>query len=67
MFNSSSAASAACTQTRRSDLSQMGRIAQRAAVMSYLNGRWKLLSEFTEIESGKNSDRAQLRAAQAGQ
>jgi hypothetical protein len=45
----------------------MGRIAQRAAVMSYLNGRWKLLSEFTEIESGKNSDRAQLRAAQAGQ
>jgi Resolvase, N terminal domain len=34
--------------------------------MNYLHGgRWKLVAEFTEVESGKNSDRAQLRAAQA--
>ena len=34
--------------------------------MNYLDGgRWKLVAEFTEVESGKNSDRAQLRAAQA--
>ena len=26
--------------------------------------QWKLVAEFTEIESGKNSDRVQLRAAQ---
>jgi DNA invertase Pin-like site-specific DNA recombinase len=26
---------------------------------------WKLVAEFTEVESGKHSDRAQLRAAQA--
>jgi DNA invertase Pin-like site-specific DNA recombinase len=40
--------------------------AQRAAVAGDLNGgNWKLVAEFTEVESGKRSDRAQLRAAQA--
>jgi DNA invertase Pin-like site-specific DNA recombinase len=46
--------------------SRLGLDAQRSAVMAYLNGgSWKLVAEFTEVESGKNSDRAQLRAAQA--
>jgi DNA invertase Pin-like site-specific DNA recombinase len=52
--------------TDRQGASGLGLDAQRSAVMSYLNGgRWKLVAEFTEVESGKNSDRAQLRAAQA--
>jgi DNA invertase Pin-like site-specific DNA recombinase len=52
--------------TDRQGQSGLGLEAQRTAVMNYLNGgSWKLVAEFTEIESGKNSDRAQLRAAQA--
>ena len=52
--------------TDRQGASGLGLDAQRSAVMSYLNGgKWKLVAEFTEVESGKNSDRAQLRAAQA--
>ena len=52
--------------TDRQGQSGLGLEAQRAAVMSYLNGGdWKLVAEFTEVESGKHSDRAQLRAAQA--
>jgi DNA invertase Pin-like site-specific DNA recombinase len=52
--------------TDRQGQSGLGLEAQRAAVMSYLNGgSWKLVSEFTEVESGKHSNRAQLRAAQA--
>ena len=52
--------------TDRQGQSGLGLEAQRAAVMNYLDGgRWKLVAEFTEVESGKNSDRAQLRAAQA--
>lgn len=40
--------------------------AQRKAVMDYLNGgKWKLVAEFTEVESGKLSDRPQLAQAQA--
>jgi hypothetical protein len=32
---------------------------QREAVMNYLNGgSWQLVGEFTEVESGKHSDRA---------
>jgi DNA invertase Pin-like site-specific DNA recombinase len=51
--------------TDRQGQSGLGLEAQRAAVMNYLNGgNWKLVAEFTEVESGKNSDRAQLRAAQ---
>ena len=35
--------------------------AQRAAVASYLNGGdWKIIGEFTEVESGKRTDRPQL-------
>jgi DNA invertase Pin-like site-specific DNA recombinase len=40
--------------------------AQRAAVESYLNGgRWKLLAEYVEVESGKRNDRPKLAAALA--
>ena len=38
-----------------------GMAAQRKAVEDYLNGgRWKLVAEFTEVESGKRSDRPEL-------
>jgi hypothetical protein len=34
--------------------------------MNYLNGgSWQLVGEFTEVESGKHSDRPQLEAALA--
>src|ERR1700730_16901974 len=46
--------------------SGLGLDAQRAAVENYLNGgNWKLVGEFTEIESGKNGDRSKLAAALA--
>jgi DNA invertase Pin-like site-specific DNA recombinase len=46
--------------------SGLGLEAQRKAVADYLNGgNWKLVGEFTEIESGKNGDRPQLAAALA--
>jgi DNA invertase Pin-like site-specific DNA recombinase len=52
--------------TDKQGKSGLGLEAQRQAVENYLNGgNWKLISEFTEVESGKNSDRPQLRAAQA--
>jgi DNA invertase Pin-like site-specific DNA recombinase len=51
--------------TDKQGKSGLGLDAQRQAVENYLNGgNWKLISEFTEVESGKNSDRPQLRAAQ---
>jgi DNA invertase Pin-like site-specific DNA recombinase len=35
-----------------------GMAAQRKAVEDYLNGgRWKLVGEYTEVESGKRNDR----------
>lgn len=41
--------------------SGLGLDAQREAVQSFLNGgRWTLLSEFTEVESGKINDRPAL-------
>jgi Resolvase, N terminal domain len=41
-----------------------GMAAQRKAVEDYLNGGcWKLLGEFTEVESGKRSDRPELEKA----
>jgi DNA invertase Pin-like site-specific DNA recombinase len=51
--------------TDRQGKSGLGLEAQRQAVMSYLNGgRWTLVSEFTEVESGKRDDnRPQLAAA----
>jgi DNA invertase Pin-like site-specific DNA recombinase len=46
--------------------SGLGLEGQRSAVASYLNGgRWTLVNEFVEIESGRNSDRPQLEAALA--
>lgn len=46
--------------------SGLGLEAQRAAVESYLNGgRWKVLSEYVEVESGKRNDRPKLAAALA--
>jgi DNA invertase Pin-like site-specific DNA recombinase len=46
--------------------SGLGLEAQRAAVESYLNGgRWKVLSEYVEVESGKRNDRPKLTAALA--
>lgn len=50
--------------TARQGQSGLGLEAQKAAVTTYLNGgNWTLLSEFTEVESGKRSDRPKLREA----
>lgn len=52
--------------TARQGKSGLGLEAQRAAVLSYLNGgSWELIQEFVEIESGKRGDRPQLAAALA--
>lgn len=52
--------------TARQGRSGLGLEAQRAAVQEYLNGgRWKLIEEVTEIESGKRSDRPELARALA--
>ena len=53
--------------TGRQGRSGLGLEAQRKAVDDYLNGgRWKLIKEFVEVESGKRSDnRPQLEAALA--
>jgi DNA invertase Pin-like site-specific DNA recombinase len=46
--------------------SGLGIEAQRQAVANYLNGgNWKIIAEFTEVESGKRADRPQLDAALA--
>lgn len=50
--------------TQKQGESGLGLEAQKAAVVAYLNGgRWELLAEFTEVESGKNAKRPQLAAA----
>jgi DNA invertase Pin-like site-specific DNA recombinase len=50
--------------TSQQGRSGLGLDAQRAAVTNYLNGgNWKIIAEFTEVESGKRSDRPQLDAA----
>jgi DNA invertase Pin-like site-specific DNA recombinase len=50
--------------TSKQGQSGLGLEAQRQAVTAYLNGgRWTVLAEFVEIESGKKSDRPQLAAA----
>src|SRR5947209_267410 len=47
--------------TDKQGQSGLGLEAQRHAVMSYLNGgSWQIVAEFTEIESGKRSDRPEL-------
>jgi DNA invertase Pin-like site-specific DNA recombinase len=50
--------------TARQGASGLGLEAQRAAVTGYLNGgRWMLLQEIVEVESGKRNDRPALAAA----
>ena len=52
--------------TDKQGQSGLGLDAQRAAVMTYLNGGpWKLIAEFTEVETGKRADRPQLQQALA--
>jgi DNA invertase Pin-like site-specific DNA recombinase len=52
--------------TAKQGASGLGLEAQRTAVLDYLNGgRWKLVAEITEIESGKNNDRPALEKALA--
>jgi DNA invertase Pin-like site-specific DNA recombinase len=50
--------------TARQGKSGLGLEAQREAVREHLNGgNWELVAEFTEIESGKRSDRPKLAEA----
>jgi len=52
--------------TRKQGASGLGLEAQRAAVAGYLNGgSWKIVADFTEIESGRRSDRPALEEALA--
>jgi DNA invertase Pin-like site-specific DNA recombinase len=52
--------------TEKQGLSGLGIEAQRKAIEDYLNGgRWELLAEYVEIESGKRSDRPELARALA--
>jgi DNA invertase Pin-like site-specific DNA recombinase len=50
--------------TQRQGKSGLGLEAQREAVLEFLNGgRWKLVQEVVEVESGKRNDRPALAAA----
>lgn len=50
--------------TDRQGRSGLGLDAQKQAVSAYLNGgKWSLINEFVEVESGKNNARPQLEAA----
>jgi len=50
--------------TARQGASGLGLEAQRAAVEAYLNGgAWRILAEFTEVESGRKSERPELHKA----
>src|SRR6516162_3638670 len=50
--------------TDRQGRSGLGLDAQRKAVTGYLKGgSWELIGEFTEIESGKHSERPELAKA----
>src|SRR5262249_5437119 len=52
--------------TDKQGKSGLGLDAQRRAVIDYLDGgKWTLLDEFTEIESGKRNDRPELENALA--
>ena len=52
--------------TVRQGQSGLGLEAQRMAVCGYLNGGdWQLISEYTEVESGKRNERPQLLGAVA--
>ena len=50
--------------TQKQGRSGLGLEAQREAISNYLNGgRWQMVQEFTEVESGKRSDRPELEKA----
>lgn len=50
--------------TEKQGRSGLGLEAQRRAVEDFLNGgRWKLVEEYVEVETGKKADRPQLQAA----
>src|SRR5258707_11131502 len=52
--------------TEKQGQSGLGIEAQRKAIEHYLNGgRWELLAEYVEIESGRRSDRPELTKALA--
>ena len=52
--------------TQKQGRSGLGLEAQRAAVLGYLNGgKWKLVEEVVEVESGKRNDRPELTRALA--
>jgi DNA invertase Pin-like site-specific DNA recombinase len=52
--------------TDKQGKSGLGLEAQREAVLAYLDGgRWSLVQEFVEVESGKRDDRPELAAALA--
>lgn len=52
--------------TRKQGRSGLGVAAQREAVANYLNGgEWRIIGEFTEVESGKRADRPELEKALA--
>ena len=52
--------------TARQGRSGLGLEAQQAAVKTYLNGGdWQIVTEFTEVESGRRSDRPQFERALA--
>ena len=52
--------------TDKQGRSGLGLEAQREAVAAYLNGgRWTLVAEYVETESGKRADRPKLKAALA--
>jgi DNA invertase Pin-like site-specific DNA recombinase len=52
--------------TSKQSRSGLGIEAQRAAVANYLNGgKWRIVGEFTEVESGRRSDRPELERALA--
>ena len=52
--------------TAKQGASRLGLEAQQEAVRSYLNGgRWKMVDEVTEVESGKRNDRPALASALA--
>jgi DNA invertase Pin-like site-specific DNA recombinase len=52
--------------TSKQGQSGLGLEAQRQAVMNYLNGGdWQIVAEFTEVESGRRSNRPELDKALA--